>query len=739
MAAAALWGVLQMFALAWPTRSVRLPTALLALMVGIYGCGTATAVVEVAYTRLYADQSGQPLAEVVNTTSYTVAPWVEELLKLSPLLLAGLYAKVRRQWGLTDFVVLGSAVGAGFGLLEALLRFGGEAKRAIPRPGGGWVLPDSLSPPYVPGAHQVLTSWLPAPFATVEMGQESASATFSHLVWTAMAALGVGVLLRGRGWQRLLSAMPIGAAIAYHTLNNYAAQQNESTGALRWLEKVDAKAWLIPLFCLAAAMLVDLRHLHRGKRLIPGVLLAAEHRDGDSASALVRYAAWRLPWSLLVALRFIRLRRALCYASAQAARAEALSVEPLHHPAAQLPLGAHEDLRRLTAHIAVRIDASDHADAWKDLDVRGLLRQARTRAGRRRWLLLIPCLLTLPALVFLGIGSFHSQAGLQQYISTGPRPRILLYCVMAALAWIVWQLTVLLRTWRATAVQPIGEHLAFHRFRITTALGSATTGIYFLHRGLDNADPTGTLPPAAHLLEALDQALFWVGLLLLLVSLAALFPPGAGLAMAGGGALAGGSAVAGITVEAAINAALLGSSGIVLMAVGSQGGGGGRTAPSGSSGGGSGSTRGKGPWRARDDIDGHAAGKELRFPHSRHTVSGSGAGTAKNKNSVIMRGHEGEVARDIEGIAAGRATWSKSLSRYKINGRTYGIEESGTVFPDSGLNIVNLNRVEYGALREIVRARGDISAAPRLARDPKFVENPEAIEKALKIYNGIIP
>ncbi|MFI6962041.1 hypothetical protein [Streptomyces sp. NPDC050255] len=197
--------------------------------------------------------------------------------------------------------------------------------------------------------------------------------------------------------------------------------------------------------------------------------------------------------------------------------------------------------------------------------------------------------------------------------------------------------------------------------------------------------------------------------------------------------------MAGITAEAAINAALLGSSGIVLMAVGSQRGGGGETTPTQSSGRGSGSNRGEGPWRARDDIDGHAAGKELRFPHSRHTVSGSGTGTAKAKNSVIMRGQEGEVARDIEGIAAGRAEWSKSLSRYRINGRTYGIEESGTVFPDSGPHIVNLNRVEYGALREVVRARGDISAAPRLTRDPKFVENPEAIEKALKIYNGIIP
>ncbi|MFG2405044.1 hypothetical protein ACGFR8_12060 [Streptomyces brevispora] len=385
-----------------------------------------------------------------------------------------------------------------------------------------------------------------------------------------MAALGVGVLVRGHGWQRLLSAVPIGGAVAYHTLNNYAAQHNESTDALHWLETLDAKAWMMPLLCLAAAMLVDLRQLHRGKRLIPGVLLATEHRDGDSAAALVRYAAWRPPWTLLIALRFIRLRRALCYASAQPPPAkdprpaphQVPPAAPLGHPTAHPPSGATEDLGRLTARIAARIDASDHADAWKNLDIRGLLRQARTRAGRRRWLLLIPCLLALPSLVFLGIGSFHSQADLQHYISTGPRPRILLYCAMAALAWIAWQLAALLRTWRATAAQPIGEHLVLHRFRITTALGSATTGTYLLCRGFDNADPTGTPTPTAHLLEALDQAVFWIGLLLLLISLAALFPPGAGMAMAGG------SAMAGITAEAAINAGLLGSAGIVLMAAG---------------------------------------------------------------------------------------------------------------------------------------------------------------------------
>lgn len=168
----------------------------------------------------------------------------------------------------------------------------------------------------------------------------------------------------------------------------------------------------MPLLCLAAAMLVDLRRLHRGKLLIPGVLLAAERRDGDSVAALVRYAAWRPPWTLLIALRFIRLRRALCYASTQPPPAEdpqpafhqAPPAAPLRHPTAQPPGGATEELGRLTARIAARIDASDHADAWEDLDIRGLLRQARTRAGRRRWLLLIPCLLALPSLVFLGMG-----------------------------------------------------------------------------------------------------------------------------------------------------------------------------------------------------------------------------------------------------------------------------------------------------------------------------------------------
>ncbi|MCX5421109.1 RNase A-like domain-containing protein [Streptomyces sp. NBC_00078] len=549
MAAAAVWGVLQLFAVSWPTRSVRLPTLLLALAVGVYGCGVATALVQLAYTRIYADQSGQSLLTVVNTTSYTVAPWVEELIKFSPLLLAGLSPKVRRQWGLTDFVVLGAALGAGFGLLEAVLRYGLDADRAMAR-GGGWIIPDSLSPPYVPGLGQVLTAWLPAPFSQLDLGGPPGTETFSHLVFTAMAGFGVGLLWRTRRWSRLLSAFPIAAAVTYHTVNNYAVQKPTSQAA-HWLESLNGKAWAAPLVCLAVAMAVDLRRIHRGKRSVPGVLLASERVDGDSLGALLRYAAWRPPWSLLIALRYVRLRRSLLYAVASA------------------PPDDTEELRRVVAGITARIEASDNPLAWRALDIRALLKAARAaRGSQRRWLLVIPCVLMLPSLLFLGVGSFTSTAGLQKFFSTGSGPKILMGFGIAALAWIAYQLTTLLRTWRTASAQPLAEPLAVHRFRLGTALGAATTGTLLLWRALGDAGPAGRTIRTFHLLDALNTFLAYLGFALLLLSLLALFPPG-GLALAGAGA------VGALTAEAALNAGLLGTAGIVLMGLSASNGSGG--------------------------------------------------------------------------------------------------------------------------------------------------------------------
>ncbi|MFJ3959789.1 hypothetical protein [Streptomyces sp. NPDC090036] len=147
----------------------------------------------------------------------------------------------------------------------------------------------------------------------------------------------------------------------------------------------------------------------------------------------------------------------------------------------------------------------------------------------------------------------------------------------------------------------------------------------------------------------------------------------------------------------------------------------------------------RGPWPAQDDLIGPAAGKELKMPNARHSVSGSASGEIKESNSVILRGHQGDVARDIADIANGRATYVKETDRYEVNGRSYGVEPSGRVYPDSGPGIVKLDRNEYAALQQVAKAKGDISAAPQLTRAPRFTNNPGIVEKALAIYNGTHP
>ncbi|MFJ7206923.1 hypothetical protein ACIQWR_25745 [Streptomyces sp. NPDC098789] len=149
-----------------------------------------------------------------------------------------------------------------------------------------------------------------------------------------------------------------------------------------------------------------------------------------------------------------------------------------------------------------------------------------------------------------------------------------------------------------------------------------------------------------------------------------------------------------------------------------------------------GSGPGRGPWLAPSELKGPAAGKELKPPNARHTVSGSASGEVKENNSVILRGQQESIAQDIADIAGGKAKYVKETDRYEVNGRTYGVEGSGRVYPDSGPGIVKLDRNEYAALQQIAKAKGDLSAAPQLTRNPRFTNNPGIVDKALAIYHG---
>ncbi|WP_052720706.1 WXG100 family type VII secretion target [Actinoplanes rectilineatus] len=142
------------------------------------------------------------------------------------------------------------------------------------------------------------------------------------------------------------------------------------------------------------------------------------------------------------------------------------------------------------------------------------------------------------------------------------------------------------------------------------------------------------------------------------------------------------------------------------------------------------------PWPARDDLAGPARGLSLTAPHPRHTLAGVRHGRVKEDNTMILRGYEDAVNNDIRGIAAGEASWNQEMSRYEINGRTYGVKSTGTVFPGTGPGLVLLDRNEYAALTALAKAGGRVEDVPEFDRNPRFREHPEVIAKALSIYDG---
>ncbi len=58
------------------------------------------------------------------------------------------------------------------------------------------------------------------------------------------------------------------------------------------------------------------------------------------------------------------------------------------------------------------------------------------------------------------------------------------------------------------------------------------------------------------------------------------------------------------------------------------------------------------------------------------------------------------------------------------------------MYPDSGPGLVKLDRNEYMALKEWLKADGDASRSKQFQHAPRFLNNPEAVQKAKEIYDG---
>jgi PrsW family intramembrane metalloprotease len=546
---AAVWGVLQLCVLTSTTRASRAGTALLALGTGLYFCGPVSVALQLVYTRSRAAVTGDPLYEVVQVASWTVDPVIEEAIKVLPLVLVAWHVRTRLQWGLSDYLVIGAGLGAGFGLLEALMRFGDEPGRAARVP-GGWIFP-SLEAPYVADPAVSAREWLPSPVSQRDFpGFGDGVEPFQHLIWSGLAGVGIGWVLRMRGPRRVLGAVPFALACLDHAVNNYDVTGSGSSFvgdvvAAPFLAVQDLRG-LWPLLATGVATLFDLRMVHRAAGDRPELL------HGLRAGDLVRYARLRAPWSTAVAWSFVRRRRAVLLEA---------GTGDLPRPVAD---GA--------ADLADRLRASASREAWAQVRPSATV---TARTGERRqiahrwWPLGLWLVLLVPAVLAFGLG-----------VTPGFPVAFVLFLI--GLTWLAWQQVAVTRALRRALRSDDGTHLGHVGLRLAAGLGAVGAGVLTLFAWLGGLGPDQAMVSNFHVLDALSDLLLYGGIALVLAGL--IFFPPIGLAVMSTGAIV---LVPTLTTALGVTTAL-GLSGILLaQAVGPGSGAG--TGPDGTGGSSSGS------------------------------------------------------------------------------------------------------------------------------------------------------
>ncbi|MFI6694560.1 DUF6531 domain-containing protein [Streptomyces sp. NPDC050433] len=484
----------------WPARTVGWPTVLLAFGVGAYGCGVFSVLIETVVTRQLAAADETSMRTVLDTVMWTTAPTVEELLKTVPLALAAWALRGRVQWGLTDFVVLGGAVGAGFGLLESVLQFAFAPDVQV-RPiesAGGWSVATRLfTVPFVSGFPEFLGHWFPAAVGTLELGSATATVPVdNHVVWTALGGLSVGLIVCGhRWWVRAAGLLPLLAAIGLHTAVNYIAALPNTHGEPRaWYDRIVASGLWLLLGCLVAAVVWDIRTRRAGRSREPGVWLRAE-REGGSVP-LLNYALLRAPWTTLIALRYARGRRALFH----------VATHPRARPEHVTAL--RDELTTRTA----ELDATSDPEAWRGTTLREAWRRVRARGGGRlpwweKTLLVLGLLLLIPSALLAATFAFEGTENLEEYFTEGQGWQLLIGCGLAALLLAAFRLVLTWRSLPRLRALPPAEPYAAALLRVGLVAGSLCAGGLLLSRAGSIAEYGKVVPDSLIVSFVLDKFL----------------------------------------------------------------------------------------------------------------------------------------------------------------------------------------------------------------------------------------
>jgi hypothetical protein len=392
-----------------------------------------------------------------------------------------------------------------FGLLEALLRFGDDADRAVAVE-GGWLLPLSLSPPFVPSPGLAVTSWLPAPVSSELFAFAAEVGTNQHLVWSAVAGFGVGVLVRVRRPWRVLGVVPTMLVSADHAAGNYEIVVSRGTllgdvvtAPFRWAEPA---LGLWALLALAAAVLLDLRRAQAARAAHPSVLLA-----GESPAALgewpaaARYATLRSPWAAFVAWRFVLARRAALNAAAPGGSGD----------------GRAGPLVSDVTDVRVRLDVTRSPAAWQGIGLRSVLpvRGSGLRTGallRRFWPVIVWLVLLTPAYLYYGVGTTPLTAEAQDLLATPSVLPALLVLLAAGLGWTAWQTIAAARALPPTARLALAEPTVRVVARLTVGAGAVVAGIVVGAAALRGAEGDDRVIRNTHVLDAVSDLLLVGGI-----------------------------------------------------------------------------------------------------------------------------------------------------------------------------------------------------------------------------------
>ncbi|HEY9290568.1 MAG TPA: PrsW family glutamic-type intramembrane protease [Microlunatus sp.] len=550
MVCAAVYAVVQLVVLGSLARSSRISTALLAIVTGFFGCGAVVLVAELAYTRTVSLVTGISLSQVVRTASYTVDPFIEEIVKIIPLLLIAVVSLRRRvQWGLVDFLILGAGIGSGFALAEAMLRYGSSAAKAVSDASGGYLVAVSLSPPEVRGLGAMLTSWLPAPVGSWDLFGPATSGLNLHLLWTALAGLGIGVLVRTRGWYRLLGLLPLLYAAVDHAASNFAISTMPDGFVGVIMDLMDAFRLRLPLvifLALIAATVLDLILVRPVRREHPELLLADERSRPYGSTVLARFGTVAPPWTALLATRFILLRRAAWFA---------LATRHAGPPPRLVPL---------VADLAQRIDHAGDRAVWQQAAHDTKVLPISPGRRLRDWRVIVWLGLMVPPFVYFVAGGVPLTGELQNAMESRPVTVLVAIFLTLGVVYGCWQLVLLVRQLPNRLRQPWAEGVlrASLRIGIGVCLLALSTGSLVLV-WLRAADGSDRVIDNYHLLDALGSALLLAAMVMLLAGLFMMFPPGGALVLAGTGEVL----VGGLTASQALTAAgVLGASGVLLMA-----------------------------------------------------------------------------------------------------------------------------------------------------------------------------